>query len=97
MNISESGGYRYSSIEYKSLTNKLNLIEDSLKDFVEYEKVNDFYKISIGHILTSFIPIFNIISIIFYIVLFYLDREHIKCKILVPKDKLEKIIYLFWN
>ena len=46
MNISESGGYRYSSIEYKSLTNKLNLIEDSLKDFVEYEKVNDFYKIS---------------------------------------------------
>ena len=59
--------------------------------------LNDFYKISIGHILTSFIPIFNIIFIIFYIVLFCLDREHIKCKILVPKNRLEKIIYLFWN
>ena len=59
--------------------------------------LNDFYKISIYHILTSFIPIFNIIFIIFYIVLFCLDRENIKCKILVPKDKLEKIIYLFWN
>ena len=59
--------------------------------------LNDFYNISIYHILTSFIPIFNIIFIIFYIVLFYLNRECIKCKILVPKDKLEKIIYFLWN